>query len=56
MPRGPLDVAASDEIAVGEQNRRLVLVRFDTRRLDRHDVRAVKKIGNTPKTLASELL
>ena len=55
MPRGPLDVAASDEIAVREQNRHLVLVRFDTRRVDRHDVRAVKKIGNAPKTLGLAL-
>ena len=51
MPVGPGNIAALDEIAVREQHRRLAFVRFDARRVDRHHVRPVEKIGDAAKTL-----
>ena len=39
-------IAAFDQIAVGEQYRRLRLVGFDAGRVDRHHVRPVREIGD----------
>ena len=46
VPRGARDIAGLDQIAVGQQHRRLRLVRLDPRGEHRHDVGPVGEIGD----------
>ena len=48
-------VAALDQVAVGEQHRRFGFVGLDARRVDRHHVGPVGKIGDAAKTLGFAL-
>ena len=55
MPVGARHVASRDEIAVGEQHRRLGFVGLDARGVDRHHVRPVEEIGDAAEALGLAL-
>ena len=46
MPVGARHVALRNQIAVGQQDRRLAFVGFDARGVDGHDVRPVEEISD----------
>ena len=55
MPVGARHVALRNQIAVGQQHRRLAFVGFDARGVDRHHVRPVEEIGDAAETLGFAL-
>ena len=55
MPPGAWHVASSNEIAVGQQHRRLAFVGFDAGGVDRHHVRSVEEISDAAKALGFTL-